>query len=81
MGARANIGKDVDGRRAIIGNLSEAHKLRSRFVHHGNSAGELDTLSRFMVNAWNCLYNLLFHQDRLSKKEELITALENRKLA
>jgi len=74
------IGKDVVGRRAVIVNVSETYKLRSRFVHHGDSIGDLETLSTFMINAWTCLHNLIFHQDRLSTKEELITTLENRKL-
>jgi len=75
------IGKDVDSRRAIIANVSKTYKLRSRFVHHGNSVEDLETLSTFMVNAWSCLHNLVFHQDRLSTKEDLITTIENRKLA
>ena len=75
------IGKDVDSRRAIIANVSETYRLRSGFIHHGNSVEDLETLSMFMVNAWSCLHNLVFHQDRLSTKEDLITTLENRKLA
>jgi len=75
------IGKDVEGRRAVIANVSDTYRLRSSFVHHGNSIEDLETLSKFMVNAWSCFHNLVFHQDRLKTKEELIAALENRKLA
>jgi len=75
------IGKDVDSRRAVIANVSETYRLRSLFVHHGNSIEDLETLSKFMVNAWSCFHNLAFYQDRVTTKEELIAALEDRKLA
>lgn len=74
------IGKDVDGRKDIIANASATYRLRSAFVHHGNSVEDLDTLSTFMVNAWSCFHNLAFHQERVTTKEQLIAALEERKL-
>jgi hypothetical protein len=73
--------RDVDSRKAVVANVADTYRLRSRFVHHGNSVGDLETLSTFMLNAWTCFYNLVFHQDRVVNKEQLITVLEDRKLA
>jgi hypothetical protein len=75
------IGKDIESRKAIIANVAEAYRLRSAFVHHGHSVSDLDILSTFMLNAWTCFHNLVFHQDRLDSKDQLIAALEERKLA
>jgi len=75
------IGKDVASRKAIVANTSDTYQLRSAFVHHGNSVGDLETLRVLMLNAWTCFYNALSGQDRIQDKEQLITALEDRKLA
>jgi hypothetical protein len=74
-------GKDVISRKAIVANASDTYKLRSEFVHHGNAVGDLETLGVFMVNVWTCFYNALFWQDRIREKDQLITALEDRKMA
>jgi hypothetical protein len=74
-------GKDVSSRKAIVTNTSDTYKLRSSFVHHGNSVGDLETLRVFMLNVWTCFYNALFWQDQIQDKDQLITALEDRKLA
>jgi hypothetical protein len=74
-------GKDVSSRKAIVANTSDTYKVRSSFVHHGNSVGDLETLEVFMVNVWTCFYNALFWQDQIQDKDQLITALEDRKLA
>jgi hypothetical protein len=75
------IGKDVASRKAIVANTSDTYQLRSAFVHHGNSVGDLETLRVLMLNAWTCFYNALSWQDRIQDKDQLITALEDRKLA
>ncbi|SRR5713101_1504420 len=75
------IGKDVASRKAIVANTSDTYQLRSAFVHHGNSVGDLETLRVLTLNAWTCFYNALSWQDRIQDKEQRITALEDRKLA
>ncbi len=75
------IGKDIESRKAILANVAEAYRLRSAFVHHGNSVSDVDILSIFMLNAWTCFHNLLFHRDYLDSKDQLIASLEERKLA
>ncbi len=44
-------GTSVEERKAIVANLSEVYKLRSKFVHHGHSAADLEPLYAFMPNA------------------------------
>jgi hypothetical protein len=62
-------------------NAVETYKLRSSFIHHGNSIADLETLSAFMLNAWTCFHNVLFNVDRFQTKDELIVALEDRKMS
>jgi len=38
-------------------------------------------LQTFMLNVWTCFNNLLLNVDRFKTKAELITALEDRKMA
>ncbi len=74
-------GTTVEERKAIVANLTEVYKLRSKFVHHGQSAADLEPLYPFMVGAWTCFCNLLGWQDRFATKGDLISWLESRKLS
>jgi hypothetical protein len=74
------VGKDLPSRKAILGNVSDTYALRSKFVHHGNSVGDLETLSQFMLNAWTCLCELILRHDRVLDKAQLIGELEDRKM-
>ncbi len=71
----------VERKREIIRNLKAAYALRSRFVHHGHTIGERDTVWRFMIDAWALFTNLAKMSDRFDTKEELIDQLEAMKLA
>ncbi len=46
------IAKSVEKRRAVIRNLREAYTLRSRFIHHGHTIDQLETVKSFMIDAW-----------------------------
>ena len=74
------VGDSVDSRKAVVGNVDEIYKLRSSFIHHGGSVGEVELLSTFMLNAWTCFTVLLQNTDRYRAKDDLIAALEERKL-
>jgi len=75
------IGNSLETRKAVVANLDEVYRLRSSFIHHGDSIGDLEALSTFMLNAWTCFVNLLGNADRFQTKDELISALEDRKLS
>jgi hypothetical protein len=74
------IGNALDSRKAIVGNVDEIYKLRSSFIHHGGSVERIDLLSTFMLNAWTCFSALLANADRYRTRDDLIAALEERKL-
>lgn len=74
-------GDTLEARKSVLANVTETYRLRSSFIHHGNSIQDLETLSTFMLNAWTCFYNLLMSVDRYRTKDELIGALEDRKMS
>jgi hypothetical protein len=75
------IGNSLETRKAIVANVDEVYRLRSSFIHHGNSISDLEVLSTFMLNAWTCFVNLLGNADHFQTKDALISALEDRKLS
>jgi hypothetical protein len=74
------IGNSLETRKAVVANVDEVYRLRSSFIHHGNSISDLEVLSTFMLNAWTCFVNLLQNADQFQTKDELIAALEDRKM-
>lgn len=48
------VGRTVDERLAVIKNVTDTYRLRSQFIHHGQSIGidDMQTLQTFMVNTW-----------------------------
>lgn len=75
------INKNLEERKATIRNLKAAYKLRSRFVHHGHSIDELETVRAFMLNVWLLFLELAKVSSRFDTKEELIDYLETLKLS
>lgn len=74
-------GDSLATRKAILANAKEVYRLRSAFVHHGQSIKDVEALSTFMLNAWTCFYNLIMTADRYQTKDNLILAIENRKMS
>ncbi len=75
------IGNSVESREAVLSNVEDVYRLRSSFIHHGHSIGDLGVLSNFMLNAWTCLAVLLENKDRFRTKDDLISALEHMKFS
>lgn len=71
----------VEKRKAIIRNLKAAYALRSKFIHHGHTIEERETVWRFMIEAWAFFTNLAKASQRFETKEELIDHLEAMKLS
>jgi hypothetical protein len=55
--------------------------LRSKFIHHGHTIEERETIWRFMVEAWTLFTNLAMASQRFETKGELINRLEAMKLS
>lgn len=75
------VGNSLEARKAVASNVDDIYRLRSSFIHHGNSVEDLDVLSEFMLNAWTCFVVLLGNKDQFGTKDELISALENMKFS
>jgi hypothetical protein len=75
------IANTVEERQETIRNLKAAYRLRSRFVHHGHTIEERETVWRFMINAWALFTTLPKASQRFETKEELIDHLEAIKLS
>lgn len=74
-------GNSLAARKAIVANAKEVYRLRSAFVHHGQSIKDVEALSTFMLNAWTCFYNLIMTSEHYQTKDDLILAIENRKMS
>lgn len=71
----------AEKRREVIRNYKTVYALRSRFVHHGHTIEERDTVWRFMTEAWALFTNLAKASPRFETKEALIDHLERMKLS
>lgn len=73
----------IEKRRAIISNVKAVYKLRSSFIHHGQSISidETNILTEFMMNALLSLAALIPLAASEITKEQFFSNLENRRLA
>jgi hypothetical protein len=73
----------VEKRAAIISNVKAVYKLRSSFIHHGQSIGvdESTILTKFMLNAWLSLAALIPRAASNMTKQEFFDSLERRRLS
>jgi hypothetical protein len=60
--------------------LKEAYKKRSAFVHHGASVDDAGNMKEFLAVARALFSALILNRSRFNSREELINALERRKL-
>jgi hypothetical protein len=75
------VGLDFGQRKKIVDNVTATYKLRSAFIHHGQTIEDMKTLQDFMVIAWTCFSNLLGTQHQFRTKDDLLDALERAKLS
>jgi hypothetical protein len=75
------IGNSVEGRKAVVRNVDAAYRIRSNFIHHGDSAADSEVIEQFCAYAWQAFYALLHQMDAFATKAALLEALENRKLS
>jgi hypothetical protein len=75
------VGKTTAERQAVVRNTTETYRLRSSFLHHGQSIKELEIVAEFMRNAWSCFAALIRQVGTFRSRLQLIDALEERKMA
>ena len=68
-------------RKYIAKVIREAYKLRSKFMHHGDSIESMDSLKEIMNLAWHAIRVLIALTGEMKTREELFDWLENRRLS
>ena len=75
------IGRDLDERKDIIATVKAAYALRSKFLHHGGTADDVEVLKKFMRMTWKTMKFLVDNAGRFETTEAAISALEDERLA
>ena len=75
------IGKNSQECKGIVTNYKATYKLRSNYVHHGMTVTEMDTLSVFYSNAFQCFFNIVHLNLSHKSKDDFLSAIEDRKFS
>jgi hypothetical protein len=75
------IANTPEARRATVRHLKDAYRLRSKFIHHGQTIDEIETVRTFMFDAWSLFIALVKASHEFDTKEQLIDNLDERKFA
>jgi hypothetical protein len=75
------IGDTLEARKTLIRHLRDAYDLRSKFIHHGETIAEIETVRAFMFDAWTLFTALLTDIHRYDTKAQLIDRLYERRLS
>ena len=75
------VAQGLEARRTTIRHLKDAYNLRSKFVHHGETIAEVETVRAFMLDAWRLFIALVKTSHRFKTKAQLIDYLEAMKLS
>lgn len=73
------ISSDKQERVSIVKNIKDAYKLRSKFVHHGKTIEDLETLKKFMLNACTFFSLLMQKANHFDNIEQFFKAIEEEK--
>lgn len=75
------IGSSLDQCKRIIRVIREVYNLRSRFVHHGGSIDDYETMREFMLYAWQAVVLLIQMSSSVLTIDALLNELDDRKLS
>jgi len=77
------IGQSVDERRKVIKNVDEFYGIRSGLIHHGKEVQDhqKDVVDEFFVNVWFSFVVLMRSASKWKTRDEMFSALEERKLS
>ena len=75
------VGQTVDERKSVVKLVKEIYGLRSRFIHHGNTIDDIETLGKFMLHAFVFFINISLNINNFNTKELFIESLEEMKLS
>ncbi|HZW92675.1 MAG TPA: hypothetical protein VFF64_06855 [Candidatus Eremiobacteraceae bacterium] len=75
------IGQTTQERKDIVKNIDEVYRIRSAFVHHGQTSRHVETVDRFLVNALATFSRLMDLSINYRTKAALVGALEDLKMS
>jgi hypothetical protein len=75
------IGQSPAERKDIVKNIDVTYRIRSAFVHHGQTARHVETVDHFLINAWTTFSRLMDLSVKYKTKAALIGALEDLKMS
>ena len=73
--------RSPDERAEVIRVVKDTYRLRSQFLHHGESVDDIQLVERFMRYAWHTMLGLMNVTGECASKDELLAELERRKLS
>ena len=73
------ISSDKHERISIVKNLNDAYELRSKFIHHGKTIEDLETLKEFMLNACMFFSKLSQNANRFDNRDQFFKAIQEEK--
>jgi hypothetical protein len=71
---------ELSERKTIIKNVRHVYGLRSKYLHHGHSSGDLEEMSTFFVRVWIFYVQLVVNSGRFNSKSEFLDAIDDHKL-
>ena len=75
------LGTSPKERKEVVGLVKKVYAQRSKFIHHGQPTADIESLRSFFRDAWAVLLSAVKLTKRLTKKEELLDYLEERKFS
>jgi hypothetical protein len=75
------IGQTAQERKDSVKDIDEVYRIRSAFVHLGQTLRHVVTVDRFLANAWTTFSRLMDLSIRYRTKAALVGALEDLKMS
>lgn len=72
--------QELTERKSIVKAVKSVYGLRSRYLHHGHTSGELEGLSEFLLHVWIFYIKLLHASQSFTDKSEFLEAIDDHKL-
>jgi hypothetical protein len=71
----------AEKRKMVIKNVKEVYAARSRFIHHGQTIEEIESITTFMFNSYRFFQTLIIDINKFETKLEFIEKIEEIKLS
>lgn len=70
------IHRDPQKRREVVELVSEAYKIRSNYIHHGQENEDIEIIRRLQIACWKALNIMINNHEKFSVKREFIDYVE-----